>query len=420
MSISIINSLPQIAFSKNPVAVTLQTDLPIVTTNLKIVVQLYVESVFRSGQYSLATQQELPPDSSGNATFYFNSIIDAYFDKHNFPNTNQSYASIAPDCMRRYYIKYAEKSGDPATIGTYTQSNVYYALRGGISFEKYPYLDYFNDHLPVKKSFLTWEENNKIITETQQEYLYFLLLDTGVFSSLDLTLKYTITYTDGTTATGSLVSISSVSELDVVIFPAGFTQLDLGNVNPAKTVKSYKLWVVDSGATVLSEERNYILTRKKFWQTRYYLYTNSLGGVNTLRSTGKHDIELKHKISQANIFVPWDYNLIDGAEDVFYKSEQASLKARTGYQSKLQVDRLRDMLLSTKVVRIVNGRFMPGKITNTSISIYGDNEDLYALAFDFENDFENEVYTPLDEIDEASAGQGDFNSDYNNDFNNQQ
>lgn len=131
--------------------------------------------------------------------------------------------------------------------------------------------------------------NGKRVTQYQPEWLSYII-PAGTTS---VTVRYEITYETGSpvTVTTSL-TLGSLVAGDIVRFPTGYTQLNLGSAG--LPVRSWRVWLINQSSTQISEVMKYELERLRYsGKQRFYVFRNGLGGWDTLRTTGSLQVQRK-------------------------------------------------------------------------------------------------------------------------------
>lgn len=367
-------------FSKNPITFlrTSEVEADAVTA------ELFIEPAFKSGEFEKVAEQELTVDEAGEALFYFEELLTDYL-KPELPAHSLNSITRAVETIKRAQVYFYDNGGSP--LG---DNEHFLALLGGIQKEVYPGFDYFNTFLPDKKKFLTWQPVSKKIAEDQDEYLFFLLWKNTAIIKLFAELHYD----DDSKQTFEIYSYNTAKVGEVYIMPAGFVQLALATKNPAKNVACYQLYLKDN-AEEISERRQYLIDENYFHFTRFFLFHNSLGGFDTLRTTGKAALSMNIDKEISQRVLDKDYEAEKGEmfiSDVSYSDEY---EVSTGFISLNYLNYLREILISKAVFLIENGVRIPIVLDARSVKIWEEGDFNYFLRFKFTRAYNNRVLTTI-------------------------
>ena len=240
---------------------------------------------------------------------------------------------------------------------------------------------FFSTYLAQSRQFLTWQPNNKRITETQEEYLYFLLNFTPTPTTIKLRVK--AIYTDASEQLLTPLQLSGVQFGQVICVPVGVYII---GANPEKTLQSYQVWIANELNDRLSEVRTYHLEYRTFAQERSILFSNSFNTFDTLRLTGVSTEALQVKRYSAYrekpLYLPDDFTeffVVDRGGD-------RELTISTGFFERNVAAQLRylDELLMTEECYLITDRnHEPLELITNSLVDHNDNPDLVARQFQF-------------------------------------
>ncbi len=252
-TVSVSVSKFQFWFSRNFIPLRLQATEPETKPNLSFLCEVWLEETYRSGNYRMIYDMELPADRENAATFDAQPILDAYLAPF-LPEGSENKVSQARSLFRRFYLKYSEKSGTPPLPGPYSQADISTVVLGGLSFEEYAAKTFFSSYLKNQKPFLTWEPAGKEVFADQPEYLYYL---TDEFSSGAFRAVVNIRYQDGGEGSHVFHTQSGVNLFEVYCLPAGYTQLQLELYQPGRTVAGWEVFINNGAGARVSETRTY-------------------------------------------------------------------------------------------------------------------------------------------------------------------
>lgn len=358
-----------------------------------------VENPKGSGTYVSQLKMELEPDAAGVARFFLNEAFRNALAAH-VPAANETAIKRVTNAFARFKVYFAEKFGDDPVLQPYQVSDDMLAIMGGVQKEFFPDIDFFETYLPSKKKFLTWQPAVKKVHRLQEEYLYYYVFDATNVTTLNLFVK--IYYDDeaNTEATIMLGSAGApatpVVQQEIFCFPVGYVHggIQAKGPNPELAVKKYDVWLEDDLGGAVSEIRTYIVDATPAPYARYFLFLNSLGGMDTLRTVGKTSKSFESESDTHEQILETGYSLETGQYKrsfaMFYNAQEVS----TGHITKKQADYLQDLLISGVVYEITSGKRVPVIIDTKSFRIFEDGEFRYFLRFKFRSAYNNEVYTP--------------------------
>lgn len=298
------------------------------------------------------------------------------------PNKNSigiggEFFELAKNNWTKYKLYYTEQVGRPANTGALQSDGLeYYALFGGN--------DFFNQY---KMFWAFWKDNGKFLTSAprtqtvsfeQPIWLYWV----GRVNRI-IKIGVKVYFRSGAPMTlerGEYVE--SIGE--VIMLKAGFTQLQLpeSSVNP---ITHYEVYLTSS-KTILSEIFTFNLTGSCDNFTRYFVFTNGLGGLDCLRTTAKHASELDTTSQIGKRIINQD-SISEGLGENFDYNRRSviSYEGSTGFKSASYISYLQDFINSPAVwlVDLINQRFTPVIINTGNTPFVKDDEDLYALRFSY-------------------------------------
>ena len=141
----------------------------------------------------------------------------------------------------------------------------------------------------LKLNFLTWQPTQKPVTYYSPEWLTYYAVETGK-------LKLKAYFNDGTNQTIDLGSMAAGNAYTANLQYAVVAGL-LGQMYPSY----FEVWAETSDGTRLTYIQRYLYSEPKSEQEQWFLFENSLGGIDTLRAYGDTDFigNHEHKIAQS-------------------------------------------------------------------------------------------------------------------------
>jgi len=387
----------------------------IVNEFFSIYVQIYVNS-------DLIGEDSYSVDDDLKAYVDISEYIESQLTGNTFewPEDPSVLSVNRSENMVEFYITYSEQYGNPIEKRRLTESSVRYGFLGGISDTLLQLYNQENEsffsQLSFNKQFLTNQPAEKWIRERQPEKLFFCVYDNQTSSVLYKTKVY---YTDGTNTTTTIATTpaNQGSVLEFIITP---NKTGLPALDPAKTIQKFEVWLENQTGLIISETRTYYIETVPELYDRYFLFLNSLGGYDTLRTLGLGQKSISiNKQGVVKDLDPEGTDLKDRSKKDIVLQLNKGYKVNTGYHKgrdakKIQ-DYMTDFLLSEDVYVIWQNTIIPVVINTNKTPIYKDDNFLYELEFDFEIAFAGRCYSI--DLDLLEALHGDWNNDWSNDFN---
>ena len=365
-------------WSRNPVEVTLDAGdayrlNPTTKPNLSFVAEVWLEPVYLSGVFlQVGPRLEQPADGLGRTTFDVRGQLDAYLADL-LPAPTGELLERADPLFRRFYLKTAEQFGDPVpAVAALASARVQFVLRGGLPEEEALAGTWFT-YQAAAKPFLTWDPDYQRLLPTQPAYLSYQHL--GAAGALQLVRR--VRHLDGSATAGEVVAtVPGARRFEVYTLRVGPAALGL----TGEEVAGYDVWVADAQGTVLSAVRHFELERAYYPQQRFVLYTNSLGGVNSLAMVGqaKHALEV---VSREAARPRYDPQLGDTV--TYDRLGQPTLSLVSAKRRRAQAYADQDVLLSRRATLCRGGQYWPGQVVAATFVVRDEAEGLQSLSFDF-------------------------------------
>lgn len=150
------------------------------------------------------------------------------------------------------------------------------AVRGGVANLADTDSNWLRNH------FLTWQPKVKPVTYYSPEWLTY-------YGVQEATIKLLATFDGGATQTLTLASVAAGTAVTVNVQYASIAGR-LGNVYPTH----YKVWAESSGGARLTDEQFYTYSEQLSDDEQWYLFENSLGGLDTFRAYGVNNFDGTH------------------------------------------------------------------------------------------------------------------------------
>jgi len=374
-------------------------------------------------------EDALSVDSSYNAFVDIAEILKAeLYSEFEWPEASATSWKKREHLLLPYFIRYCEQFGNPLTPQKIATTQYFWAFNGGIPFWKQ--VDYYSagtsfwDRMLYEMNFLTWQPRTKKIDIYQPETLYWVAWK-NTLNNTTCRLKITAhTYDETGLITTTIYSgDQAVSYMDVFELQVGYARLnELYDIDAyfhdqgvdGVTGQYYEVEVViKSGGLVISEKFTYEVDLTEYPNTRYFRFLNSVGGYDTVRTTGIGEFELAPERAFITSPYPKEFDAAFKQKKNIFISGTQKMKVNTGWKNKEEIDWLQDFMLSEEVYEIIDGKLYPIVITSTSGPKYVDEQSpAYFMEFEYERSTHDTTYATGIQEQEG----GDFNEDFNDDY----
>jgi len=348
--------------------------------NFKIVIQLYIEEIYNSGNY---ISLELTGEADINGLFEFSlKILKSKFTQRDLPIVNQGITTLAINTMKRCFIKAAEYYDDK--IKKLYETQIFYLLNGKINAADYPDFDLIT-HIQNTQSYLKSGLTEIKTTTEAQQYLYFLYPET-VADVLKLSVK--IYYTSGAVYTTLRSIYTTADDYNILIIPVGYTALALDSgtsgsgSGSGENIYKYEVSVINSADVQVGKTITYWVTEHNE-NDKIFLYENRFGVFDTLIATG--DITREHIIeSEVNrINLPIEYSKEDCEFIEENKNDYAEYKCNTGFFTTEYADEIEAMLAANYFYFIKDNNYIRCILLKSNKVISESDKNLYSVEFQY-------------------------------------
>lgn len=386
-----------IAFSRNPILFRFKlqpySDQD-VELNTRLCVALYAESEHYGADFKELKLVTLRPDADGFCEIDFSVLLDAQLDFYT-PAPGQLTPQRAAKQSIRYYLHYYVTTDYEAVV-TPTDTQKFHVIKGGLSYPDMDAASFFTTKtsLGSDKTFLNFPYAGQRIHAQEPQWLYTIAPQ--AIYGLTLEITYNTYTTPGVFTTVSVNTTQTFRYGDIICIPCGIGALQLNLADADKIINArfhaYK-GVINLGDT------GYIpVSQMPIKEPRYLCYHNSIGGFDTLMVTGDHAITGNYTKQDASLINVQEFAVngrIKSATVYTASREVMSFKGESGFINKLKLDRLRDLLNSNYAFEMTGERKLsPVRIRPASTVLMKHNDQLFSLALDWEEAWQDSNYTP--------------------------
>lgn len=388
--------------TQDPVEVTLEEDMagvvaftnnstgPIVVDNLSCV--LKVIEYDQDNNESLAITLNAPFNTSnGNAVF---EIGQAFNLEPHLPSAATIFVNllgytygVAEKAYRKYLLKYAERFGTPPVTQGLQEDKTYHVIYGGYSFNGRATFGtnvVFGQVLCHNYRYADGSRWYKPVSKEQPDWTY-------VFTKQalnDCVINVVVYFEDGTSTEFPYPDLDPFNLLGSHLywFPSGYGQLRLDEVpNPDNLAIVRYEWRLkpESGSLVHARVGYDVDCECHPWNI-YLLFENGLGGCESVRLMGK--TQQKYVASRETFRrTRWqDVTVATGEEGNYFQEGNQQWEANTGWHPEYYIRHLRQLLLGDAwLIDLENERFIKIIINTESIEDVDDDQELFALNFNF-------------------------------------
>jgi len=348
---------------------------------LKLVIE--VEEIYKSGNFVILDLDiRATPDKYTVVEFNLSRPLSRVLSSER-PGWEDTMPKIGGNACKRY--KYSIEEWVDGSLSTSILSDIKHVVKAGFGFIKGQFLQEYANSM----KWLTHQPREKLSSRHAGEFLYYL----HVGESTTLEMFADLVFEDDSVQNGYQPNISiSVGKGDLVIFPVGYQSLGLEQfVTPP--IKSYEVYLAGN----VSERMKFTIDCTYEPRERFYLFENSLGGYDTVRTTGrlKESQATESQTYQKPVPIFYDSTLPTIVQSQTRHTDIFS--QHTGILSLDGVRWLKDLLRSDDSIRIggpdenhfAKGIYWPIVIGRGENDIREDDNFLYGLAFNYTDAFNN-------------------------------
>lgn len=361
-----------------------------------LTIGILIEDFFGTNNFNEVLTQSFYPDNDGKIGFDIKSIIHPYLEFYTPRPTLQKLIEAVGQ-RKRYKISYL-LSVNGLTIGSTTYSSTFFAIKGGVAEEVMHQPTFFTEYITANKNPLSYKCLNEKVGVDELRFMYWLLTAN---TSDAMTVTYKLYYDDNTNSTYTPTPTLIVAQYAVCLVPTGFNQCNLAaNLSGGKTIDNvikYEV-LIYRPSNVLVAKSSYIIDNRNFYNTSQLIFRNSLGALDTVRLRGQIDFKADYDRSIAIKTKALEsfknLNLI-AQNSIEFVEETQSYKGDTGFMSKADIEKLRDIFLFTELYEYQENKLLPATINGKTVAFYTNKDNLYSIQIEWAKAFTNKHFTPL-------------------------
>lgn len=353
--------------------------------NALVELELYAERAHNAEDFALVLTLRKFTDAAGWVSFRLDTLLLPLLTA--LVPASSATTQVATQNLVNYFVR-------ATCAGVATLSPLRTALRGGLPAE-WQGTDYFSWRTTAfgLPPFLSWQPlgpgayaagQAKAITRAQPEWLAWLcpVATPG--------LRVARAYDQGP-GTYALTDYELVGPTPARGWRNQLLLVPLGATRPGFARLSVQLQTAEGQP--LSPLAWYTFVEQTP-RTRYLLFTNSLGGVDTLRCEGRLEATLEATASSAAR--PARFGPLAPAADRQMAELTASrkLQLKSGWLEPADLDWLQELVLTREAWHQVAGQLRPLDVAKRSLATYSDEPGLRGLQLDFDYAYAPTAYAP--------------------------
>lgn len=364
--------------------------------NFRLSIDLYIENATHTDFIQAGTTQFSDVNDAGQAWFNASKTLTQILVADGFDAQDPALPALQRNRKgsRRYYLRIAEAYGLTQTIKSVNNTDIKWAVLGGAGKIKGLIDIPSTFSVDGELKFLKHQPIDIAVKQNQPEWLSLIFVNNP---PAVVRLRCNILYTDETTATFFIYSLNDVVKYDKITYPAGCTQLGVHQVNPAKVVEKYELYIEDGDSTRITEKRIFWLDYRVHLFIKYAIALSSLGAYDTQVTYGKNSTEYTYQSELSEIPRSIDFEFATGEIFEFDTNITEKISVASGVISRRELLRFRDFFLSWDKYIIRNNKLVPILLSSKSIRERKDGNNRYALEFEYSPRFSEDLYSEDEE-----------------------
>ena len=355
----------------------------------QVQLELWVESAHGAGDYALVMRLRKSPNAQGQLRFRLDTLLWPLLRA--FVPVPAVKSSLCTGQLRNYFVRTTTlRPGQPPVYAT---SAVRTALRGALPAEwtggtYAEWQAYEFRQLP----FLSWQPlgagtyanaQPKPVTAQQPEWLFFLCPADLADESLQVRRS-----------AGPALDTLPTESVELLKVPAGGWAYRLLAIPLRLLGGTYQRVQVETRAgTVLSQPAWYQLVAATE-RSRYLVFTNSLGGLDTLRCEGRLEQSLEASTESTEQLPQLGPRAPAAERRVSDVLASRKLRLQTGWLSNEELDWLQELVLAREVWQQLGSQLRSLDWPKRSLATYSDEPGLRGLLLECDYAYAPTAYAP--------------------------
>jgi hypothetical protein len=357
--------------------------------------ELWAESAHGAADYAPVLSLRKRVDAQGAVVFRLDALLWPLLRAFVPEIALAAATQVCTTNLLDYYVRTTVTPLDPALPVAYGVSDLRTALRGGLPAE-WQGTDYFALRKQLAQlPFLSWQPTGpgiyadgeaKPIVAGQPEWLFFLCTPSLAGAQLQVSRRYRMSATS-----------TPVVDVEPLTVPAGDWPYQLLAIPLRDTRAGFATLTVQvqtTAADPVSLPAGYQFVARSP-RTRFLLFTNSVGGLDTVRCEERLEVTLE--ATTEKVERPARPGEVAPAADRQVSDLSASRKLRlaVGWQFPRELDYLQELVLSREVWQQVNAQLRPLDWSKRSLAPYTDEPTLRGLLIECDYAYAPTAYAPV-------------------------
>jgi len=285
---------------------------------------------------------ELYPDADGLTDIDVQQLLDDFFTTPETPTATADAPVLCTELLRRFYLLYGQKFGDPVARKKQTRTDIFEVAKGGMTNSEFIGANggFFKN--PIRSRTLSLRLRREA-GQDQEDWIFFYFSA----ATTDLRLRCVLHYTDGTTQTEFLWQGEDLDSGNIYQCAAGFTQAGVKALADTAEKRCYKyILTVGAGdfAPAIQPVTFYVMPYDHL--EVIIEFENSLGAIESWRMTGQRSLSGNITAEQYRRALPATPDAEFQQLLSFNEQDQPIINITTGMLSKSDALAYRDLLKS--------------------------------------------------------------------------
>jgi len=360
----------------------------------QLLVNVLIEQTPFSDLYIKVKSQSFFPSADGLVEVDVRAYVDPYLSFTNVP-ANLNVPINCESQARRFKIS-VQLLQNNAVVTPLVESDVLYAVKGGLPYEQWHPSEYFSEIVLTQKKALNYEAAGELVGKDETRYMFWLY---PFDDESDQTVNIVVHFADGSTNTYTYdtTTISTI-KWAVCCMAVGYNRMNLDSlVIGGKDIVSYTVAVLNNDDIVIASKR-YYLDYRTFYRTEQILYRNSLGAVETIRLRGQIDFEADYVRQNASKIMAPAYftdGILNNQNSNYFSEETEKKVGDTGFLSKAAQQKIRALFLAEETYELVGDKLLPVIISSANAKFYSNRDSLIAIQIEWKKAYANQFYLPV-------------------------
>lgn len=344
----------------------------------EVTLELYAESRHGAEDFALVMRLRRTAPASGRLNFRLDGLLAPLLRAHR-PE------GAATQICTAQLINYFVRTATVPLVGqavAYVRGPLRTALRGAVAPEaqgRYVFADYYDG----QGQFLTWKPAAATLTPGQPEWLYWLT-PTGSPATVRVERVYAVLLDAEPGQTDDVVVSELVNLPGAGLLRGADTRLLAIPVLSRAGDAAVSVAVYDPATgEALSPLVRYAVAEATE-RSRYLVFTNSLGGTDTLRTEGRLEATLEATADRAErLRLPLD--AAPAPERLtFGVTANRKIKLATGWLSRAELAWLQELVLAREIWEWRGGQLLPLELPKRQLTYASDLDPLRGLLLEFD------------------------------------